>query len=295
MSSDLDYNLKKTIRIGQLYPVLLDVKGNIIDGKHRMEVDPNWKSIILPEVDTEEKRIIYSIIANLQRRKVPPEEKAELINSLAEIYNIQGYKVLITGNEIVKKIVEVTGLSQPTVNKFLDDDYKVYTSKDRKRKPRIPAAERIRRKLGKDVLERYEQEVNNKPTPVSSEELLEEKRKKLENKRKRIVNKLPDEEDRKTLSEEVKQYSLTPEQIQKRVSEIQDSQAGFEPALPTMFVEKAKLVMDRICKPLERFEKIDVSALNDLDAEQKGEVLAVLLESQKKITEWIEAIRGHAI
>ena len=94
MSSDLDYDLKKTIRIGQLYPVLLDVKGNIIDGKHRMEVDPNWKSVILPEVDTEEKRIIYSIIANLQRRKVPPEEKAELINSLAEIYNIQGLSLI---------------------------------------------------------------------------------------------------------------------------------------------------------------------------------------------------------
>ena len=86
-------------------------------------------------------------------------EKTKLINDLAELYKNQGYKVLITGNEIIKKIVEVTGLSQPTINKFLNDEYKVYSNKERERKPTISASERIMKKLGEQVQKRHTEEV----------------------------------------------------------------------------------------------------------------------------------------
>jgi len=179
------------------------------------------------------------------------------------------------------------GLSQPTVNKYLDDKYKVYTSEERKRRPKISAAERIRRKLGNEVVERHEREVERKLKRKSSKEILEKKRNK-------IVGQLPNEEDREMLREEIKQYDLSPEQIEGRVSEILDSKAGFEPALPEMFVEKGQLAVSRICKPLERFTTVDITAIDDLDDEQKGRVLAILLESQNRIAEWIKAIRDKS-
>ncbi|MGA2681908.1 MAG: ParB/RepB/Spo0J family partition protein [Candidatus Bathyarchaeia archaeon] len=159
MSSEDDFNLKESKFIGELYPVLKDARGNIIDGNHRLQADPNWEARIVPNVINDETLIIARLVANWQRRQVTPQEKAEWINGLAEIYQQEGYKTLISGNEIVKKIVEVTGLSQPTVNVYLDDKYKVFTDKDRIRKPEISAHERIRRKFGDEFAKRNEQEV----------------------------------------------------------------------------------------------------------------------------------------
>ena len=260
MSYD-EFDLKKSKEIGQLYPVLVDAHGNIIDGEHRLEEDPNWRKEKLDYIDTEEKLLVAKCAANWNRRQLSLQEKAELINGLAGIYRKQGCKVPTRKhsgkNEIKAKIMETTGCSQPTVNKFIDEKYKAYTSKERKRKPKIPASERIANKLGEDVLKRHEEEVKKK-----IERDLRKSTKK--------VNKNP-------LNDEIQQLKTSS-----------------QPNFLTMFVAKGEGVMDHICKPLERFKKIDVSALNDLDDEKKGEVLAVLLESQKKIAEWIEAIEGHA-
>jgi len=32
-------------RVGQLYPILVDYPGNIIDGKYRFSADRKWKSV----------------------------------------------------------------------------------------------------------------------------------------------------------------------------------------------------------------------------------------------------------
>lgn len=249
MSTD-DYDLKKSKSIGELYPVLKDARGKIIDGNHRLEADPNWKTQIVPEIDTDEKLVIARMIANWQRRQVTPQEKAEWINALAEIYQKQGYKSLITSNEIVRKIVEVTGLSQPTVNAFLDDKYKVFTDKNRVRKPEISSHERIRNLLGEEFAERNEQEVVKKLLN-SPKELLE---KKLQN--------LPNEEERKGIN----------------------NSQDFKPVL-------ADIASAHICDTLKRFVALDSSILTDLNAEQKEKVLAVLLESQKKIDEMVKALK----
>lgn len=46
--------------IGQLYPILRDAKGRVIDGYHRLDANPKWKSVQLDNVRTEEERLIVS-------------------------------------------------------------------------------------------------------------------------------------------------------------------------------------------------------------------------------------------
>ena len=74
-----EYDLKKSTKIGQLYPVLVDAKGNIIDGLHRQEADPSWRTEKIPEIDTEEKLLIARCIANWHRRPISREEKEQWI------------------------------------------------------------------------------------------------------------------------------------------------------------------------------------------------------------------------
>lgn len=258
MSADESYDLKKSKkRIGQLYPVLTDKKGNIIDGNHRLEADPNWRKQVVPEIETEEDLLIARCVSNWHRRRITAEEKIKWINDLAELYKKQGYKVLITGNEIVKKIVEATGVSTPTVYKYLDDKYKVYSQKNRKRTPSIPASERIANKLGTDVLERHEKEV--------------------------------EERIRKELMEDQEVITTSSRKRAKKPKTQLDKPA--QPDFSNLFVTKSQNVFDLVSKPLERFLRIDLSELNELDSEQKEELLATLLKTEKKLSDWISTIR----
>ena len=263
MSNENDYDLKKSKSIGELYPVLKDARGNIIDGNHRLQADPNWKAQVIPEIDTDEKLILARLVSNWQRRQVTSKEKAEWINGLAEIYRSQGYKCLITSNEIVRKIVKETGLSQPTINAYLDDKYKVFTDKDRVRKPEISAHERIRHLFGEEFAERHEQEVLKK----------HQVRSPFMN-----IPDIPDQNNTEELEEKKK---------------IQDS----KPALAETFVAKGGIfTVEIIRESLERFNMLDSSILtdlNDLNAEQKEKVLALLLESRKKIDEMVKALKDE--
>lgn len=45
-------------RVGQLYPVLVDYHGNIIDGEHRYGADEGWRTIRLEHIRTEKDRLI---------------------------------------------------------------------------------------------------------------------------------------------------------------------------------------------------------------------------------------------
>ena len=83
---------KSTRAVGQLYPVLRDSSGKVIDGFHRLDVDPDWKSITLENVENEEGRLIVSVHANILRRGISRKEKMKKINDLAEIYYKQGLR-----------------------------------------------------------------------------------------------------------------------------------------------------------------------------------------------------------
>jgi len=156
-----EYDLKKSKKtIGSLYPVLVDVAGKVIDGVHRQEADPNWRTEVHPEIDSKEKFLIARCVANWQRREVLEKEKKEWINGLARIYKKQGLRFDTNRNEIKLKIAEVTGLNPDIILLFLNDEYKQkppYPIEERH--PTKAAAEVITSSLGKEYAERHREEV----------------------------------------------------------------------------------------------------------------------------------------
>ena len=179
-----EYDLKKSKKIGQLYPVLVDVEGKVIDGFHRLEVDPNWKKERLEGIDSEEKLLIARSIANWHRRQVSREEKEEWINGLAVIYKKQGLKVRAKNrtNEIVDRIVEVTGLTPHTVREYLKDTFRQTEHAAKEQPPRVSASQRIYvsfkaqkgEAYAKQLVERHREEVLVEERPKIEEEVREE-------------------------------------------------------------------------------------------------------------------------
>ena len=248
MSSEENYDLKKSGKKFRLYPVLTDKKGNIIDGNNRREADQNWKTEIVEGVETEEDLLTARLVANTNRRIVSPEEKSELINRLAEIYRKQGYKSVITGNgnEIVKKLKEVTGWTQEWVNSFLDEKYKAYTVKNRKRKPAILEPERVKKLLLQPDTESSEQKNKTKSTSKTFDDYIQ------------------------------------------KCKEIQKVQP-LTKNITSQFVGNGDNLIESVIKPLQRFNRIEID-VQELDTEQRKEILTTLLETEKRIAEWKEAL-----
>ncbi len=69
--------------VHELYPMLKDVHGNVIDGFHRLRADPNWRTETLEHIKTPTQLVLARIIANTHRRSVSREEREEQINELA--------------------------------------------------------------------------------------------------------------------------------------------------------------------------------------------------------------------
>jgi hypothetical protein len=107
-------------RIGQLYPVLVDYHGNIIDGEHRYSVDEGWGTMRLEHIRTEKDRLIARIISNTVRRTVPRKEKTMLLAKLGEIYLNEG----VEPGKIAYKIAEKTGMTCRWVTKYIPDKFK---------------------------------------------------------------------------------------------------------------------------------------------------------------------------
>ena len=109
-----------TCKIGQLYPVLVDYYGQVIDGKHRLRADKNWKKVKLEHIRTEKDRLVARIVSNVSRRIVSDEEKKQLLDGLARIFLNEGY----TPGAIAYKIAEATGMSYRWVVKYMPSTYK---------------------------------------------------------------------------------------------------------------------------------------------------------------------------
>jgi len=117
------YDLKESKRsIRELYPVLRDAHGNVIDGFHRLEIDPAWHDEILYWIKTPTQLWLARIIANTHRRKVSREERAQQILELAKSL-VENDKV--PKEEIVSTIAELTTFTERYVRELLPDEYKM--------------------------------------------------------------------------------------------------------------------------------------------------------------------------
>ena len=125
-TSEQEYDLKKsTATIGALYPILKSSDGQILDGFHRQQSDPNWPSLVLENIATDEKKLIARLVANFHRREVRTAEKIQWINDLAKLYKEEGLRVegprtkRQGPNQIADKITETTGLARRTIMSYL--------------------------------------------------------------------------------------------------------------------------------------------------------------------------------
>lgn len=113
MTEEKDYDLALSVKgLGKLNPVLKDAFGHVIDGFHRLELDPNWPCITVDFVDTPQKLEAARLATNTNRRKVSPEEISLRISLLAK----SGLKA--------EEISGLTGLGVSTVFKYYPQEMK---------------------------------------------------------------------------------------------------------------------------------------------------------------------------
>jgi len=112
------YDLKLSVeKLGKLCPVLLDKNGHVIDGNHRMKLDPKWPTVTLSNIDTPVKRGLARIASNFCRRTVDAEELTR------EITMLIGYGLK------PKQISELTGISERTIYRHLPEHLKTEKAK----------------------------------------------------------------------------------------------------------------------------------------------------------------------
>lgn len=111
---DGEYNLAKSkTKVGSLVPILQDAHGNIIDGFHRLKIDPEWPTLKLENIRDNLQLTIARLVANVARREMTQEEKTLLLTEIAEA----------TGWSPAD-IANATGMSYQWVCKYLPDHYK---------------------------------------------------------------------------------------------------------------------------------------------------------------------------
>lgn len=111
-----EYNLAESIKkLGLLVPVLKDKFGNVIDGFHRLQINPYAKSLTLDWIDTPEKLETARLAVNYSRRTVNQDEMKQRIGFLAK----QGVKA--------KQVSWDTGIPESTVYKYYPSEEKDQT------------------------------------------------------------------------------------------------------------------------------------------------------------------------
>ena len=107
-------------RIGQLYPILVDHFGRIIDGEHRSKANANWRKVKLEHIKTEKGMLIARLACNTVRRNVTSKEKTELLAKLGEICLNEGTPI----GKISYELMYQTGMSYRWVAKYLPKKFK---------------------------------------------------------------------------------------------------------------------------------------------------------------------------
>jgi len=117
------YDLSESRRsVRELYPVLLDAYGNVIDGYHRLRADPAWRTETLEHIQTPTQLVLARIIANTHRRNISRGERAEQIERLARAL-VEDENV--PREELIPPISELTTFSDRYIRDLLPDEYKL--------------------------------------------------------------------------------------------------------------------------------------------------------------------------
>lgn len=98
--------------LGKLYPILKDKHGNIIDGFHRQNADPDWPAITVDLVDNPQKLELARLAVNFCRRQLPATEIEQRVAFLVK----SGMKP--------QEIADNTGISLSTVYKYMPHEAK---------------------------------------------------------------------------------------------------------------------------------------------------------------------------
>jgi hypothetical protein len=121
MEESEGYDLAKSKKsVHELYPVIKDAHGNVIDGFHRLEADLNWKTETLEQIKTPAQLALARIIANTHRRSISKEERKLQLVTLAEELVKEG----LSKDNVIMTIVDLTTFSEQYVRKMLPDIYK---------------------------------------------------------------------------------------------------------------------------------------------------------------------------
>lgn len=116
MKRNSEFNIPESERkIGQLYPILVDERGNIIDGLHRYDHSPKWDRKVVPWVKTRKDFLIARIHANLHRRSVPKKERVKQFRELADILFAEG----VQKAKLASTIAELTRFNDDYVRQLL--------------------------------------------------------------------------------------------------------------------------------------------------------------------------------
>jgi hypothetical protein len=280
-----EYDLKKSEnKIGQLYPVLVTKDGKIIDGFHRKDADPNWKTMVVPEIDDEEKLLAARLIANFHRRQVSKEEKEEWINGLAQIYKAQGLGVSsIKGdgiqNEIKQKIMEVTGLSESTVSRHLANEFK--SERKGGGTPEVPVSEKVEKVLGEKGVAEYKRQVvaESKLTPQEKAALTRKRQQERAEKERKAEIKKRERDEKKKLNAE------------KRRKEAEEREAENQKRK----IEQERLAKEKQCREEEKRKQLEEKIRKEVAKRVRAEVKQELLKDKAFQQRVIEEVRKPRI
>jgi hypothetical protein len=106
-------------KIGEVYPIIVDKEGKIIDGWHRLEASPDWTKKVVDPKNRYEEALIW--FAAHERRQTEKKEIQVKFITMAEELIKQG----VDKGQIAAKIAEDTGYTLQYVLTHLPSKYKL--------------------------------------------------------------------------------------------------------------------------------------------------------------------------
>lgn len=98
-------------QVGQIFPVIKDQYGNILDGFHRKRTNPNWRETTI-QVKDKLHALRIRVHANILRREVERKEKQLWVSETRKVLQESGLK----GTQ--EEIADALGMSQPWVSLY---------------------------------------------------------------------------------------------------------------------------------------------------------------------------------